>query len=358
MWTGLGDAMRRAIGLCLVLLILTGCVLTPNADSTAAPASPQDSLLALDLVEVDTDKALEWALEDLAYAAREALRDARIGYRDLGVAGKYVEVAIKDSAQMDAARRALETTMAVVSRTSETSAHYSLSYTDEDAADIRQGAIRTAAVVIGRRLRELCGNDEDKALLQLPDQPSRFLIQSPDVEQHCQDYRQMAAPPRVALRRLVAIYPHGTPPPETLTPGSELLKGEQTSTEAEKAYRFEVRKRVLLGAESLINADVVIAGDGTPEVHVKLLRYAQHRLRRFPTGRIAIVYGGEVIGTPAFEAPFSGNTLVFRGPFSLGEAQRIRDIFVSSGPLVPIKAIRQWKVERGFNVETLSGETR
>ncbi len=57
--------------------------------------------------EVDTDGAVAQLLQRLERDFRKVLRDARIQYQDVAVAGHSVQVTLRNAAQVDAARKAL-----------------------------------------------------------------------------------------------------------------------------------------------------------------------------------------------------------------------------------------------------------
>ena len=151
------------------------------------------------LAEVDVEGVMRQRLDDTEDDVRSALREAGVVRRTVGVSGQSVVVTVRDEADIEKARAALEDVRSAQSSTlfqltgiggsggaleltEAEPGHFRLGMTEEMRAQVRKNAVNQSIEVIRRRIDETGTREptiqqqgEDRILLQLPgvDNPER-----------------------------------------------------------------------------------------------------------------------------------------------------------------------------------------
>jgi preprotein translocase subunit SecD len=238
------------------------------------------------MYEVDVGAAIDQGLQLLAQDVRSRLREERIPYQNVAVAGQTVRVALRAGADVAAARKLIQADdlgITLEQNESEGATEFLVAFTPERIKQRQDLAIEQNVTTLRNRVNEL-GVSEPIVTRQGLD---RIVVQLPGVQDPNQAIRVLGATATVEFRLV---------------------------DEANNPYEAQTTKRVPIGAKLymtregtpvLLKRDLIASGDqltdatsgyaeGTPAVHVTLdaragasmLKATQENLGR----RMAVVY--------------------------------------------------------------------
>jgi SecD/SecF fusion protein len=278
-------------------------------------------LLQLDRQDL-SDERLQTTRDDI----RTLLRDAKIGYTGLIGSGKTVQVRIRDAAELDAAKTALESLLQPVAAgvfsggtitelTLDEPEPNVLRYTQTDEGiDYRLSAALTQSIeVVGRRVNEL-GTTEPIIQRQGSD---RILVQVPGLQdpQRLKDILGQTA--KLSFQMVDQTMPvqeaiEGRPPA-----GSTIMY----STD-DPPIPYLIENRVIVAGESLVDAQASF--DQRTNEPVVSFRFDSKGAQRFGqatqqnVGKLfAIILDDQVISAPQIREPILGGTGQISGNFSV-----------------------------------------
>jgi len=346
---------RWKIGFVLLLVLLGIAYAIPNAlPKSTLEAVPdwmpnQQVNLGLDLqggshllLELDTEQLRSDWLEAIQDDVRVALRDERIGYRNLRVSDGHVSVTIRDPAQVDRAfeviselAQPLEGNLLTgvgggqnieVERAGDTRLQVSL--TEEAFAQRLSSAVSSTVETIRRRIDAL-GTTEPTIQRQGVD---RVLVQVPGL-QNPERLKELIGQTAKLTFQLVdqSMSPSeaqtGRPPP-----GSALYPSDDGT-----GQQYLLKKRAIISGEDLVDAQPSF--DQRTNEPIVTFRFNASGARRFGevtsdnVGRpFAIVLDGKVISAPVIQEPILGGTGQISGDFTVEEANNLA-ILLRSGAL-------------------------
>ncbi|HEV7414736.1 MAG TPA: protein translocase subunit SecDF, partial [Tianweitania sediminis] len=286
------------------------------------------------LLQVNQQDLIDDRLEATRDTIRTALRDARIGYSGLSGTGRSVQVRIRDSAQFDAARTALQpltapissslfaaTTVAELAMDEPEPGLFRFTLTDEGVTYRTSSAVQQSVEVIGRRVNEL-GTTEPIIQRQGTD---RVLVQVPGLEdpQRLKDILGQTA--KLTFQMVDQSMPvrealNGRPPA-----GSTVLY----STD-DPPVPYLIENRVIVAGENLTDAQPSL--DQTNNQWTVSFRFDNQGATRFGqatqqnVGRLfAIILDNQVVSAPQIREPILGGQGQISGNFN---AQSASDLAV------------------------------
>ena len=348
-----------------IVAILAVCLLgliyaSPNFWRSGAPASdlpgwiPHKTVnLGLDLqggahllIEVQTAAVLTERLEAVEDTVRRSLRDARIGYRGLGVRGEAVVFALREAAEAERARALIAERDAQVSIELDESGAGRLAYPPEVVVSMASGAVEQTLEILRIRLNELGLREPtiqrqgaDRIIVQLPgvDDPDTIkalLTQTAKLTFHLLDQRNAA-------------------PSESAPPGARWLKG----TDAQEQERdYLVEKRVRVSGERLVDAQQTFQ-DGQPVVSFRFDSVGARQFGRTTgdhVGRpLAVVLDNEVISAPVIREPILGGSGIISGSFSMAEAQNLALLLRAGALPAPLVYLEERTVGPGLGQDSI-----
>lgn len=294
------------------------------------------------LLEVNTAELRADWLEAIQDDVRVALREKRIGYRNLRVDGQHVSVTIRDAAQVDEAFQTISDlaqpldgdlftgvgggTDIAVERAGDTRLRASL--TEQAFSQRLRSAVGSTIETIRRRIDAL-GTTEPNIQRQGID---RVLVQVPGL-QDPERLKELIGQTAKLTFQLVdqsmsaEEAESGRPPP-----GSELYPSDDGS-----GQQYLLRKRAIISGEDLVDAQPSF--DQRTNEPVVTFRFNASGARRFGdvtadnVGRpFAIVLDGKVISAPVIQEPILGGTGQISGDFTVEDANNLA-ILLRSGAL-------------------------
>jgi SecD/SecF fusion protein len=281
------------------------------------------------LLQIERRSLIEERLETLRDDVRSRLRDARIGYTGLSGSGRTVQVRIRDSDQIEAARQALEPltepvaagifgtgSVQEVSLEEPEPGLFRLTLTDEGIAYRVASALTQSIEVVGRRVNEL-GTTEPIIQRQGSD---RILVQVPGL----QDPQRLKDILGQTARLTFQMVDQSTPVEEAIEgrppPGTTIMY----STD-DPPVPYLIENRVIVSGENLVDAQATF--DQRTNEPVVAFRFDNQGATRFGqatqqnVGRLfAIILDGQVISAPQIREPILGGSGQISGNFTVQSA--------------------------------------
>lgn len=286
------------------------------------------------LLQVDRNDIIKDRITSTVDDARRVLRDKGIGYTGLGPKGQGVQVRIRDEAQVDAAKKALEELAQPINAgmfgggsvqevtISETSPGVLLLGLTNDGIDYRiRTAVGQSIEVVSRRVNEL-GTTEPIIQREGND---RILVQVPGLQdpQRLKDILGKTA--KLTFRLVDTSVPvqeavQGRPPA-----GSEVLVSAEDPNQ-----KYLIQRRVLVSGEDLVDAQAGF--DQRTNEPIVTFRFDTKGAQRFAQATqqnvgkpFAIVLDNKVISAPVIREPILGGTGQISGSFT---AQTANDLAI------------------------------
>lgn len=277
------------------------------------------------LLKIDTNDLIKAQLESARDEIRNQLRDAKVGYTGLTGRGRVVQVRIRDTGQVDAAKEALKTLTQPVSSSMFGSGSVTemamdepepgllrFTITDEGVRYRSSTALSQSIEVVGRRVNEL-GTTEPIVQRQGDD---RILVQVPGLQdpQRLKDILGQTA--KLTFQMVDQSVPvqeaiEGRPPA-----GSTVMYSKD-----DPPVPYLIENRVIVSGENLVDAQATF--DSRTNEPVVSFRFDSKGAARFGqatqqnTGKLfAIILDNQVISAPRINEPILGGSGQISGSFT------------------------------------------
>ena len=298
------------------------------------------------LIEVQTSAVLKERLEAVEDNVRRSLRDARVGYRGLGVRGNAVVFTLREAGDADRARQLVAERDGLVTVEIDDSGAARLAYPQEVVVDVESAAVEQTLEILRIRLNELGLREPtiqrhgaDRIIVQLPgvDDPDtikELLTQTAKLTFHLLDQRN--ADPAAAA-----------------PPGARWHKGTDPFGQV---IDYLVEKRVRVSGERLVDAQQTFQ-DGQPVVSFRFDSVGARQFGRTTgehVGRpLAIVLDNEVISAPRINEPILGGSGIISGSFTLTEAQNLALLLRAGALPAPLIYLEERTVGPGLGQDSI-----
>ncbi|MEE9479713.1 MAG: protein translocase subunit SecD [Kiloniellales bacterium] len=321
---------RWQVVLILAVLVVGVIFASPNLlrreTAEALPDwAPSDQIsLGLDLqggsyllLEADIAGVMKEQLENLVDGVRTGLRKAKIGYTNLGVAGREVAFTLRDPAAVDEAKEIIRDLGNDLLISSADTGEIRIAFTDAALAQRRNNVIDQSIEVVRRRIDET-GTREPSIQRQGEE---RILVQLPGVRDPERIKSLLGKTAKLTFQFLdeTVTRPGIDPTPA----GSVVLPSDELGSDGQP-LKYVVHRRVMVSGETLVDAQLTFQ-DNQPVVS---FRFDPVGAKRFGdatkknVGRIfAIVLDGRVISAPRIREPILGGQGIISGNFALQEGQ-------------------------------------
>lgn len=325
------------VAVCLLGILL----LIPNFVSRQALDSlphwfPKDQVsLGLDLqggshllLEVDTKAVLNEDLNSMLEAARAALRQEQLGYRNLGVRGGAVAFDLVEPADAQRVREALRDLITGATIQIE-GGTVTIRPTDQAVLDRERSAVDQSIEIVRRRIDE-SGTREPLIQRQGRD---RIIVQLPGVNDPERIKRLLGKTAKMTFHLLDPAMPRapvGTPAP----PGSMLLPPDKADG-TDGGFNYVVKKRVEVAGDRLTDAQPTFQNN-EPVVSFRFDSVGAKKFgdttRQHVGEPFAIVLDGKVISAPVIREPILGGSGIISGNFTTQSAKDLA-ILLRAGAL-------------------------
>ena len=362
----------------VVLVCVAGLIFTaPNFLSRETAQSLPDWMpgnqinLGLDLqggshllLEVDSATVVRERLESLTDSIRSELRSARIGYLGLGVEGDAVTFRVCEPDQQAPAVKLVRDLSTLVGGNAltggtpdiEVSAgeegRVAVRLTEAAILERRSTAVEQSIEIVRRRIDEL-GTREPSIQRQGED---RILVQVPGLDDPQRLKSVLGKTAKMVFRMVDAT----TDPAEArrgrVPPGSDLLPSDDTLADGSPSQFFVVRKRVLVGGDSLVDAQPTFQ-QGEPVVSFRFDSVGAKKFAdatRDNVGRpFAIVLDGKVISAPVIREPILGGSGIISGSFTVETARDLALLLRAGALPAPLEIVEERTVGPSLGADSV-----
>ena len=319
------------------------------------------------LLEVDVEALIKERLEAIVDATRTTLRQARIGYTGLGVAGRSVALRLRNLDDLEAAERLLNE-LATPVRTSlfgqserdieveiGEDGGVTIALTEEAVEESRRAAVEQSIEIVRRRIDET-GVREPTIQRQGAE---RILVQLPGFDDPDRIKRLLGRTAKMVFR---LVDPNTTVKDARagrLPAGSELLDDAAEVDATGQPLQYVVRKRVMVSGDRLIDAQVgTDSRSGQPVVNFRFDSAGGKRfgeVTRDNVGRpFAIVLDRQVISAPVIREAILGGAGQISGRFTFQEATDLALLLRAGALPAPLKILEERTVGPGLGSDSIS----
>ncbi len=319
------------------------------------------------LLEVDVEALIKERLEAIVDATRTTLRQARIGYTGLGVAGRSVALRLRNLDDLEAAERLLNE-LATPVRTSlfgqserdieveiGEDGGVTIALTEEAVEESRRAAVEQSIEIVRRRIDET-GVREPTIQRQGAE---RILVQLPGFDDPDRIKRLLGRTAKMVFR---LVDPNTTVKDARagrLPAGSELLDDAAEVDATGQPLQYVVRKRVMVSGDQLIDAQVgTDSRSGQPVVNFRFDSAGGKRfgeVTRDNVGRpFAIVLDRQVISAPVIREAILGGAGQISGRFTFQEATDLALLLRAGALPAPLKILEERTVGPGLGADSIS----
>ena len=319
------------------------------------------------LLEVDVEALIKERLEAIVDATRTTLRQARIGYTGLGVAGRRVALRLGNLDDLEAAERLLND-LATPVRSSlfgqagrdieveiGEDGGVTIALTEEAVEESRRAAVEQSIEIVRRRIDET-GVREPTIQRQGAE---RILVQLPGFDDPDRIKRLLGRTAKMVFR---LVDPNTTVKDARagrLPAGSELLDDAAEVDATGQPLQYVVRKRVMVSGDRLIDAQVgTDSRSGQPVVNFRFDSAGGKRfgeVTRDNVGRpFAIVLDREVISAPVIREAILGGAGQISGRFTFQEATDLALLLRAGALPAPLKILEERTVGPGLGADSIS----
>jgi len=351
------------LAICLAGLVFSLPNLFPRAQMERMPdwLPHQQINLGLDLqggshllLEVGLAAVIEERLDTLLDDVRTTLRQARIGYRGLGVAGEAVTLTLTDTASTPQALDLLaelnpNPLAPELALTEAGGGRLELRLTETATAELTDSAVRQSLEIVRRRIDEVGTREptiqrqgRDRILVQVPgekdpDSIKRLLGQTAKLTFHLVDLE-------TSLDQALS---------GNLPPGSMLLPTDEGDGQAQQV----VRKRVEVSGENLIDAQPTYQ-QNQPVVSFRFDSVGARRfgnVTRDHVGELlAIVLDAKVISSPRVQEPILGGNGIISGSFTVESANELAILLRAGALPAPLNIIEERTVGPDLGADSIA----
>jgi preprotein translocase subunit SecD len=304
------------------------------------------------LLEVDVSAAQKQRLDSLVEDVRNALRNARIGYTGLGIAGDAIDVTIRDPGQIEDARQALAKIDPDLVLTITGDGAGTMKFSTVATDTFTRQALDQSIEIIRRRIDET-GTKEPTIERQGSD---RIMVELPGVgnPEHVKELIGRTAKLTFQLvdtNVTVDDAQHGH-----LPPGDEVLAAQPSSISHGCAPAYVVHRRVMVDGGMLTDAETTFQ-QNEPVVSFKFDGAGAERFGVATSANVgkpfAIVLDNKVISAPIIKEPILGGQGIISGSFTVQSASDLALLLRAGALPAPIKILEERTVGAQLGADSI-----
>ena len=349
----------RTKTLVVVFLVLLGSFFAyPNlGDRDARNNSPdwwQPINLGLDLrggsyllMEVGTDAVRLEQFTDLQETVRQALRTARIGYRNLAVRGESVTLILPDIEELPAARTAIAGAAPDVTFENLAGARLKVGLSEAVIRDRQRAAVTQSIEIVRRRIDEF-GTSEASIQRQGQD---RIIIELPGIDNPQRVKEIIGRTAKMNFHLLANGFSGPVNPGQPIPAGSiEVPSADGTGGV------YIVQRRVAVPGEMLVDSQPSFQL-GQPVVSFRFNTQGGRRFGALTSSNIgrnlAILLDGQVISAPNIRSAIVGGQGIIEGGFTLQGAQDLSLLLRAGALPAPLTILEERTVGPGLGADSI-----
>src|ERR1700731_2792922 len=334
-------------GVCLLGVLLSALnLLTPMQLAYLPGFMRKQVALGLDLrggsyllLQVDVAAAQRERLNTLIDSVRNTLRDAHIGYTGLNVEGDALTFTIRETDRLEEAKRDLAKIDPDLTVEIAPDGTGTMKFSTVATETRRRQAVEQSIEIIRRRIDET-GTKEPTIQREGQD---RILVQLPGVDNPEHVKALLGRTAKLSFQLVDQSVSVEDARRGRLPPGDEILPAAEEgrgSRSAASASGYVVRKRVMVGGDTLVDAQATFQNN-EPVVSFKFDTVGAKRFgdaTRENVGKpFAIVLDNKVISAPVIREPILGGSGIISGSFTVQSASDLAVLLRAGALPAPIE---------------------
>ncbi len=303
------------------------------------------------LMRVEWQDVLAVRLDSMVDALRQGLRQADIGYTQLGRDEASAGFNLRDMADRDQAVLIAQGIEDRVDVTVGEEGRVSVSLVEEALPELRSNAVDQSIEIIRRRIDEIGTTEpviqrqgEDRILVQVPgvdpDRVRELIGRTASMTFHLVDHETNVSDARAGR----------------LPPGSELLPSFEKTEAGEPVQYHVVRRRIELSGDNLVDAQATFQ-DGQPVVSFRFDSSGGRRFAEITTENVgrqfAIVLDGEVISAPVIRTAIIGGSGIIEGGFTIQTATDLALLLRAGALPAELTVLEERSVGPGLGADSI-----
>lgn len=297
------------------------------------------------LLQVQVDDVLKDHLNAVVDEVRVALRKAKIAYTELGAHDKAVSFRVTDVAQLDAAREAVKFERQL--EVKDDAQTVTMTMSPQLIHDRQSAAMEQSMEIVRRRIDE-SGTREPSIQRQGED---RILVQLPGVDDP-QRVKDLIGKTAKLTFQFVDEETSFSQTATNAPPGTDRMP-----TTDPRLQTIVVQKRIIVGGESLVDAQASFDQNNNPAVSFRFDSVGGRKFgdaTRTGSGHLfAIVLDNKVISFPKINEPILGGSGIITGHFALNEAKDLALLLRAGALPAPIKVLEERTVGPGLGADSI-----
>jgi preprotein translocase subunit SecD len=296
------------------------------------------------LLEVAVATVVDERMQAMVDQTRGELRNAKIGYTDLGLGGGAVHFKLTDPSQADKAKEVLREMDRDLDVKLDDGV-FSLRMSETQIAEKKRSAMDQSIEIVRRRIDET-GTREPSIQRQ---GDNRILVQLPGVGDPERIKNLLGQTAKLTFR--LVEEGASADPSAPVPPGMERLPMTESPGQT-----LVVQKRIMVSGDTLVDAQPSFQ-NGEPVVSFKFDSQGGKRFgeaTRNNVGRLfAIVLDNKIISAPVIREPILGGSGVISGRFSTQSAQDLALLLRAGALPAPIKVLEERTVGPGLGADSI-----
>lgn len=303
------------------------------------------------LLRVEYQAVVDERLQAMVDGLRTALREARIGYTDLGSDGQTAGFTVRDPADADAAltlAQEIDPELAVSLEGDRVVAQF----TEEGLTQLRTNAVSQSIEIVRRRIDET-GTNEPNIQRQGQD---RILVQLPGIDDPARVKSLLGQTAQLTFQMVDDTVNAADAAEGRVPPGSELLPSYEEDAAGQPLTAYVVRKRVNVTGDHLTNAQPTFQ-DGQPVVSFNFDSIGARRFGDTTSENIgrqlAIVLDGRVVSAPVIQSTIRDRGVI-TGRFTVDEATDLALLLRAGALPAPLEILEERTVGPGLGADSIA----
>ena len=304
------------------------------------------------LLEVDVAAAEHERLNSIIESVRNALRNARIGYTGLDVAGDAIVFTIRDADRIEDARQAIRKIDPDLTVEIGGDGAGTMKFSTVATETRRRQAVDQSIEIIRRRIDET-GTKEPT--IQREGQ-NRILVQLPGVDNPEHVKALLGRTAKLTFQLVDGSVTLDEARRGRLPPGDEILAAQEYRGNRGGPGAYVVKKRVMVGGDTLTDATATFQNN-EPVVSFKFDAAGARRFgeaTRENVGKpFAIVLDNKVISAPVIREPILGGSGIISGSFTVQTASDLALLLRAGALPAPITILEERTVGAELGADSI-----
>src|ERR1700731_2255635 len=307
------------------------------------------------LLQVDVAAAQRERLNTLIDSVRNTLRDAHIGYTGLNVEGDALTFTIRETDRLEEAKRDLAKIDPDLTVEIAPDGTGTMKFSAVATETRRRQAVEQSIEIIRRRIDET-GTKEPTIQREGQD---RILVQLPGVDNPEHVKALLGRTAKLSFQLVDQSVSVEDARRGRLPPGDEILPAAEEgrgSRNAASAGAYVVRKRVMVGGDTLVDAQATFQNN-EPVVSFKFDTVGAKRFgdaTRENVGKpFAIVLDNKVISAPVIREPITGGSGIISGSFTVQSASDLALLLRAGALPAPITVLEERSVGAELGADSI-----